>query len=144
VVQRGPRQLLSGRGALLLGVHAAARLGLGAHFPLRAPLARAGGEIATLDPVWSRIRREAAELAASEPALASFLYASVLLHDRLESALSYQLAQRLGEMKNANPGQSIVIKGDAHTQYAKVMQVLEAMKRADITDIGLVTTRTPK
>src|SRR5262249_55763051 len=53
-------------------------------------------QIATLDPVWSRIRREAAEMAATEPTLASFLYANVLLHDRLESALSYQLSQRLG------------------------------------------------
>ena len=52
-----------------------------------------------------------------------------------------QLAQRLGEMKSANPGQSIVIKGDAHTQYAKVMQVLEIAKRADITEIGLATGR---
>jgi biopolymer transport protein ExbD len=35
----------------------------------------------------------------------------------------------------------MVVKGDAHTQYLKVMQVLELMKRADITDIGLVTSK---
>jgi biopolymer transport protein ExbD len=52
-----------------------------------------------------------------------------------------QLAQRLAELKNSNPAQSIVVKGDAHTQYAKVMEVLEMLKRADISDIGLATSR---
>ena len=52
-----------------------------------------------------------------------------------------QLEQRLTELKSVNPAQPMVIKGDAHTQYLKVMQVLETMKRVDITDIGLVTSR---
>jgi biopolymer transport protein ExbD len=54
---------------------------------------------------------------------------------------SEQLAQRLAELKSNNPAQSIVVKGDAHTQYLKVMEVLEALKKADITDIGLATSR---
>jgi biopolymer transport protein ExbD len=52
-----------------------------------------------------------------------------------------QLEQRLGELKRSNPAQAMVIKGDAHTQYLKIMQVLELMKRSDITDIGLVTSK---
>lgn len=52
-----------------------------------------------------------------------------------------QLGQRLADLKKANPSQAMVIKGDAHAQYAKVMLVLEAMKRADITDIGIVTSK---
>ena len=52
-----------------------------------------------------------------------------------------QLGQRLGELNRGNPSQSIVIKGDAHTQYAKVMEVLELLKKSDITDIGLATGR---
>jgi biopolymer transport protein ExbD len=52
-----------------------------------------------------------------------------------------QLETRLQQMKDANPSQAMVIKGDARAQYAKVMAVLEIMKRVDITDIGLVTTR---
>ena len=55
-----------------------------------------------------------------------------------------QLEEKLRALKNVNPSQAMVIKGDARTQYVKVMQVLEAMKRADITDIGLVTSRTTK
>jgi biopolymer transport protein ExbD len=52
-----------------------------------------------------------------------------------------QLEQHLAELKQANPAQPMVIKGDAHTQYLKVMQVLELMKKADITEIGLVTSK---
>jgi len=52
-----------------------------------------------------------------------------------------QLEQRLGDLKRVNPAQAIVVKGDAHTQYAKVMEVLELLKRTDITDIGLATSR---
>ena len=52
-----------------------------------------------------------------------------------------QLAARLGELKRANPSQAMVIKGDAHTQYLKIMQVLELLKRADLTDVGLVTSK---
>jgi biopolymer transport protein ExbD len=52
-----------------------------------------------------------------------------------------QLEQRLSELKRNYPAQSIVVKGDAHTQYLKIMQVLETLKRVDITDIGLATSR---
>jgi len=52
-----------------------------------------------------------------------------------------QLEQRLTEMKASNSEQSIVVKGDARTQYAKVMQVLEILKKVDITEIGLATGR---
>ena len=46
--------------------------------------------------IWNRIREEAARCAESEPALASFLYTVVLSHRRLEDALSYILASKLG------------------------------------------------
>jgi biopolymer transport protein ExbD len=52
-----------------------------------------------------------------------------------------QLEQQLSDLKARNPAQAIVVKGDAHTQYMKVMQVLETLKRVDITDIGLATSR---
>jgi biopolymer transport protein ExbD len=54
-----------------------------------------------------------------------------------------QLEERLKQLKAINPAQPIVVKGDAHAQYANVMLVLELLKRADITDIGLVTGRPP-
>ena len=52
-----------------------------------------------------------------------------------------QLEQRLGEMKASNPSQSIVVKADARVHYEKVMQVLELLKKADISEIGLATSR---
>jgi len=46
--------------------------------------------------VWSQLRVEAAQAAAEEPLLASYLHASILHHERIEEALSYHLAQKLG------------------------------------------------
>ncbi len=50
----------------------------------------------TRDEVWNRIRSEAATEVQAEPALASFLHTVVLAHDRLEDALSFILASKLG------------------------------------------------
>jgi serine O-acetyltransferase len=47
------------------------------------------------DPVWERIRREAAAEADKEPMLASFLHATILNHHNLEAALSFHLANML-------------------------------------------------
>ena len=48
------------------------------------------------DEVWNRIRTEATADALSEPALNSFLHTNVLAHARLEDALSFMLAHKLG------------------------------------------------
>lgn len=57
-------------------------------------------EIATktdpLDQIWPQMRVEAATASAQEPVLASFLNAMVLLHETFPEALSYRLAQKLG------------------------------------------------
>jgi serine O-acetyltransferase len=47
--------------------------------------------------VWAQLRIEATEAAAQEPLLASYLHASILHHDKIEDALSYHLAQKLGD-----------------------------------------------
>ena len=48
-----------------------------------------------VDPVWSRIRDEAEEVARREPELASFIYSSILHHDRFETAVIHRIAERL-------------------------------------------------
>ncbi len=48
------------------------------------------------DAIWLSIREAAAREARAEPALASFLHATILNHDSLEAALSFHLAQKLG------------------------------------------------
>jgi serine O-acetyltransferase len=50
-------------------------------------------------PVWAALRNEADHTARSEPGLASLLNAVILKHDRLSSALSYQLARKLGDQE---------------------------------------------
>ncbi len=48
------------------------------------------------DEVWNRIRAEIGAEVQAEPALASFLHTTVLSHTRLEDALSFILASKLG------------------------------------------------
>jgi serine O-acetyltransferase len=50
----------------------------------------------TVDPVWRRLRQEAEAVMRDEPRLASFLFASVLNHATLESAVAHRVASRLG------------------------------------------------
>jgi serine O-acetyltransferase len=50
-------------------------------------------------PVWAALRTEAARAAASEPDLASLVNAVVLKHNDLASALSYQMARKLGDQE---------------------------------------------
>jgi serine O-acetyltransferase len=57
--------------------------------------AAADGKVQAYDPIWSEIRREAASAMTAEPALGSFIYATLLSHDRLEDAICHRLAQRL-------------------------------------------------
>ena len=52
-----------------------------------------------------------------------------------------ELEQRLRNIQAAEHEFPVIIKGDAHVQYEKVMAVLDLMGRLDITQIGLVTQR---
>jgi len=49
-----------------------------------------------IDPVWSRIRAEAEDIARKEPALGGFIFSLILNHGSFEEALAHRLAQRLG------------------------------------------------
>jgi serine O-acetyltransferase len=51
--------------------------------------------VTSLDPLWDRIRAEAEDIVRREPELASFIYASVLHHERLEDAVIHRVAERL-------------------------------------------------
>lgn len=57
--------------------------------------ARVQATLDRVDPVWNRIRQEAEEIARREPELATFIYSSILHHDRLESAVVHRIAERL-------------------------------------------------
>ena len=80
-----------------------------------------------VDPVWSRIRSEAEEVARREPELASFIYASILSHDLLEAAVVRRVTERLDHADV--PGELI---RQAYTDALKDDLSLGAAFRADI------------
>ena len=52
-------------------------------------------KVQIVDPIWAQIRSEAQAAMKSEPALGSFIFATVLSHQVLEEAVCHRLAQRL-------------------------------------------------
>ena len=92
--------------------------------------------------VWAQLRVEAMQAAAEEPLLASYLHASILHHDKIEDALSYHLAQKLGhgdlsslqlrevirEVYDADPGIAVQAARDV-TQW-KLEQKTQAAPQA--------------
>ncbi|MEY1590650.1 ExbD/TolR family protein [Burkholderia sp. Bmkn7] len=50
-----------------------------------------------------------------------------------------ELESRLRTEKATNPEFPIVLKGDAAVQYQKVMDVLDLLRRLDLSQVGLVT-----
>ena len=52
-----------------------------------------------------------------------------------------QLSTSLAQYKAANPNLPVVLKGDAAAPYEKVLEVLAAVKKLDIAELGLVTRK---
>ncbi|AOJ66203.1 biopolymer transporter ExbD [Burkholderia sp. Bp8963] len=50
-----------------------------------------------------------------------------------------ELESRLRTEKASNPEFPIVLKGDAAVQYQRVMDVLDLLRRLDLSQVGLVT-----
>jgi serine O-acetyltransferase len=93
---------------------------------------QAGGEpLSTLDPIWRAVRAEAEEAARAEPEIASFIYASVLNHERLDDVVISRVAERLDhpdiaanmirqafvEAFEADPKLSEIIRADLAAVY---------------------------
>ena len=49
------------------------------------------------------------------------------------------LESRLRTQKALTPEFPVIVKGDAHVQYQKVMDVLDLLRRLDLNQVGLVT-----
>lgn len=65
-----------------------------------------------------------------------YLDASVVTVEELEA--------RLRQFRAVDPDLPVVVKGDASIQYFRVIEVLDVMKRLQITQLGLVTQRIVK
>src|SRR5690606_35891889 len=92
-----------------------------------AAMAQTQARVTSLDRVWSVIRREAEQMAANEPLMASLAHSGVLHHASFERALSYRIAQKL-----ASPEMSdLILRELAEEAYAADPQIVAAA-RADI------------
>jgi serine O-acetyltransferase len=91
--------------------------------------------VATVDPIWQEIRREAEAAAHSEPTLSGFLYATILSQKRLEDAVCHRLAQRLNH--------SDVDAGLIGQTFAQVLLDRPELGRAFRADLAAVYDRDP-
>src|SRR5579885_2966431 len=92
--------------------------------------------IRTVDPIWARVREEAEAATKTSPELATFVFATVLNHDRLEDAIAYRVAARLD-----HPDLPASIIRQAYSELIEAEpSSLGAMMRADIV---AVTDRDP-
>ena len=80
-----------------------------------------------VDPVWARIRREAEEVVHREPELATFIYSTILHHDRLETAVVHRVTQRLG-----HPDVSAELIQQAYVDALESEPAIGAAFRVDI------------
>lgn len=83
-----------------------------------------------LDPVWSRIRREAEEIVAKEPLMAGIVHAVVLQAKGLEAAISYRLSQKL----RTDDMPTVLIREIAEEAMMSDPEITRAM-RADIVAV---------
>jgi serine O-acetyltransferase len=91
--------------------------------------------VATVDPIWTEVRREAEEAVRAEPALAGFVYATILSKDRLEDAVCHRLAQRLNH--------SDVDAGLIAETFGQVLAAHPELGRAFRADLAAVRDRDP-
>ena len=88
-----------------------------------------------VDPVWARIRREAEETVRREPELATFIYLTLLHHDRLEAAIVHRLSERLAHAD---------VSGDVIRQaYSEALEDDPTIGEAFRADIAAVMDRDP-
>ncbi|HEY4145957.1 biopolymer transporter ExbD [Pinirhizobacter sp.] len=50
-----------------------------------------------------------------------------------------ELEQRLRTQKASTPDFPVIVKGDANVQYQKVVDILDLLRRLDLSQVGLVT-----
>ena len=50
-----------------------------------------------------------------------------------------ELEQRLRQQKALTPDFPVIVKGDSNVQYQKVIDILDLLRRLDLSQVGLVT-----
>ena len=80
-------------------------------------------------PAWKRLRFEAAAAAADEPTLSSYINAAILAHDTLCQALSFHIAEKLGNTV-MGPQQVRQVLLDAYRDDPSLVDAAEADMQA--------------
>lgn len=86
-------------------------------------------------PVWQRLKADARAASAQEPALSSYLAASVLNHDTFAEALAYHLAHKAG----GNEVSALQLREICEEAYEDNPSIVEAAQR----DLQAVLERDP-
>jgi serine O-acetyltransferase len=87
-------------------------------------------KISTCDPIWNAMRSEAETMAEREPALAGFVQTTVLTHGRLEDALCFHLAKKLG-----NDDVSPLLTRETFEEAMAADPAIGAALRADLSAV---------
>jgi len=93
-------------------------------------MANPQSKIASVDPVWDRIKSDAEKAVAKEPLVGGFIHATILHHASLEKALSYRIAAKL----SSNEMSMMVVREVVDQAYAEEPRLIEAA-RADLVAI---------
>lgn len=93
-------------------------------------MAVAAEKLNVCDPIWSALRTQAEEIARTEPALASFVHATILSHHHLEEALAYHLAKKVG-----NDDVSPMLAREIFADAMEADPEIGAAVRADLSGI---------
>jgi serine O-acetyltransferase len=78
-----------------------------------------------VDPVWDLVRREAQDAADSDPALAVFLFSTILNHGSLESSVIHRISERLDhpDVPAALLRQTFRAMAEAVPDWSKVLRI---------------------
>lgn len=93
-------------------------------------MANPHSNIATVDPVWDQIKRDAKKAVSDEPLIGGFVHATILHHETLDKALSYRIAAKL----SSNEMSMMVLREVVDQAYA-AEPALVAASRADLVAV---------
>lgn len=96
---------------------------------------RPRSKLDSVDPVWTQLRDEAEAVCAQEPALASFVYATILTYERFEESICHRLSQRLSH--------SDVDAGLLHQTFEEVLRREPDLGDVFRADLAAVYDRDP-
>ncbi len=96
----------------------------------QATISKSTGKLANVDPVWTRVREEAAAIAAKDAALGGFIFSSILNHDKFEDAVCHRLAKQLD---HSDMGYELIIQ--AFEDAVEAEPEIGASMRADVVAV---------